>query len=210
MTDTPHAAALDLDFYANDTLNPGARGQVESHLTACASCRADLVVVRRMRAAVQAEAAATPEPRTSFEAIQGRLDAFEAGRSWWRAWLPGLAPVPRWVPAAALLLLIAQSVTLAAIGAWWLADRPSVRSLAGGTPAPSGPRLHVIFSPDTTESEIRAALGQISGRIVDGPTALGVYTVAIEPGSGLDASAAAARLREAGSMVRFAEPAPRG
>jgi anti-sigma factor RsiW len=211
MTETPHAEALELDFYVNGTLDASARARVEAHLAACPACRGDLAVVRRLQAMVRAEAEEAMAPRGGFEAVQGRLDAFEAGRAWWRAWLPGPRAVPAWVPAVGLLLLVVQSAALLTIGAWWVAGRPSVRALSGGAaPVSAAPRLQVIFHPEATDGAIRAALGEVSGRIVDGPSTLGAYTVAIDPAAGLDAEAAAAHLREARSLVRFAEPVPRG
>jgi hypothetical protein len=60
----------------------------------------------------------------------------------------------------------------------------------------------VMFAPDTTDRELRAALGQVDGRIVDGPTASGAYIVRVVPA---ERPAALARLRGAEPVV-LAEP----
>ena len=128
--------------------------------------------------------------------------------------------------------LAAIAVLLLAVGLLWTGDRPDPGTepepgLAGvETPAgeagrfrtltsPAGrdlsapgrsgpaPRVRVVFSDDTREREIRGTLISVGGRIVDGPSPTGVYT--IELAAGESAEAVADNLR-ALPRVEFAEP----
>lgn len=54
-------------------------------------------------------------------------------------------------------------------------------TLSRGDPAPgaTGPRLRLIFNDSATALEIQQLLREIDGAIVAGPTALGIYTIAL-------------------------------
>jgi len=64
----------------------------------------------------------------------------------------------------------------------------------------------IAFVADASEAEVRTLLVDCDAEIVAGPSALGVYTIAIEPDA--DATANAARLR-ASPLVSLLEPVPR-
>jgi hypothetical protein len=57
-----------------------------------------------------------------------------------------------------------------------------------------------------TERELRALLTSVGGTLVNGPSALGIYTVRIEPSS--DAPGVALEELRAHGKVRLAEPSP--
>lgn len=50
--------------------------------------------------------------------------------------------------------------------------------LSGGEHA-QGPQLQIIFKTNATEANIRQALNSVQARIINGPGALGVYTLAL-------------------------------
>ena len=64
--------------------------------------------------------------------------------------------------------------------------------------------IHVVFAEDITEREMRALLGRVEGSIVEGPSAMGVYTVEI-PARAPDRVAATVEVLRGDSKVRFAE-----
>ncbi|MBJ3775470.1 hypothetical protein [Acuticoccus mangrovi] len=86
-----------------------------------------------------------------------------------------------WQAAACLLL---------AVAGWQLAVAPYLagRGVAPGYvtatgetgPAPHGPALRVAFVPEASEAAIRTLLRESGATIVDGPTAVGLYTLAFE------------------------------
>lgn len=76
--------------------------------------------------------------------------------------------------AASVLLLVQTLVT-------FQLDEPGTYLPASGTPdfEVSGTLVSVTFFPEATEQQIRAVLLQGNSRIIDGPSALGIYQLVI-------------------------------
>ncbi|HSL83736.1 MAG TPA: zf-HC2 domain-containing protein [Thermoanaerobaculia bacterium] len=146
-----------------------------------------------------------------------------------RAWRDGIRRTPtpvRWALAAQLAAVLLMGGLLASSwsGAWTRPRGPAPSETAGPTPAgatapaagtfrtlsdaPAAPAaweatlLRVVFADQTREREIRGALIAVGGRIVDGPSPTGVYTVAVEASG--DPEAVLRSLRSF-SQVLFAE-----
>jgi anti-sigma factor RsiW len=168
-----HVSEL-LPWYANGTLGPAQRDAIDAHLAACARCRAELGWLRELGTQVRASQA-PPAGDLGLERFLDRI----AGDS---NIVPlRRAPRPRWmVPAVALAasLLVAQAITIGVL----LQDRAAVLQTLGGSTADGGALLQVTFAPQATEAQIRALLAAAGARIVDGPGALGVYTLSVAPG----------------------------
>jgi hypothetical protein len=89
------------------------------------------------------------------------------------AWLR--APlVPRWAPAAAMLLIITQGAALIYMlpGQKNAAAAMTTRALAT-----NATRLRVTFNPLATAAQIRVVLDVLGARIVDGPMPAGGYVI---------------------------------
>ena len=98
---------------------------------------------------------------------------------------------------------------LASLVVWQAATpAPVYRTLArsGDRAGEAHLQIHVAFTEDMTERELRALLTSVGGTFVGGPSALGIYTVRIEPSSA-GPGAALEKLRAHGK-VRLAEPLP--
>ncbi len=80
--------------------------------------------------------------------------------TWWR---PALA--------AAVLVIVLEGALLAAI----VVQEGGFETLAA--PRSRGAVLEVTFAPEATESAMREVLQGVSGRVVDGPSAIGVWSV---------------------------------
>ncbi|MDJ0642033.1 MAG: hypothetical protein QNJ15_04380 [Erythrobacter sp.] len=92
---------------------------------------------------------------------------------------------------------VAASVAIAVLGWQGLvvpaitsSDEPAAYNLAGDADS-SAFTLRVSFQADVSEAELRALLGEADARIVDGPSAIGLYTLGF---ADADAKAAAAEL----------------
>jgi hypothetical protein len=204
-----------LPLAANRTLTPAQQAALEAGLARHPELRHELRWLQTLRETVQAEPLdpmptgdlgwSKFEQRIASGTRQKRSAPQEAPRGWLsrlRDWLePNFMPVL----ATACVLMVAQAVLIGT-----LVQQDGTYSAAGGN-APvagtaSGVLLHVTVRPTTTEPQLREALRRFNASIVQGPTALGVYTLRVEAPDG--ARALAQRLTaEAGAVFDSAGPA---
>lgn len=115
---------------------------------------------------------------------------------------PRTSAPPWWRPAlaAAAVIILLEGVALAVL-----------LRRQGGLEAfrrePPGAALEVTFAAEATEAGIREALWSVNARIVDGPSAIGVYTVQIPAADGDRAQVEAAidRLAATAGVVAHVE-----
>jgi hypothetical protein len=204
-----------LPMAANRTLTAAQQARLEAGLARHPELRHELRWLQALRETVQAEPLdpmpagdlgwSKLEQRLAAEGPQKRTTSHRAPRSGLsrlRDWLePNFMPVL----ATACVLMVAQAVLIGT-----LVQQDDTYSAAGGN-APvagtaSGVLLHVTVRPATTELQLREALGRFKASIVQGPTALGVYTLRADAPDG--ARALAQRLTtEAGGVFDSASPA---
>ena len=67
--------------------------------------------------------------------------------------------------------------------------------------------IHVVFTEDITERELRTLLRRVEGRIVDGPSAVGLYTVDVRANTP-DRAVPIIEILRGDPKVRLAEPVP--
>jgi anti-sigma factor RsiW len=210
-----------LPWYANGTLAPGERAEVEAHLAGCPLCRDELAREQGLAAALRAAGEVAPSPHPAQLArLLARLDEPA----------PALAPPPRRLPARlravfagtprpvrwAMAAQLALLALLLASREWRPAPpAPAVNGApaavyhtlsdpAAPAAAARGPRLRVMFAEETSERELRALLRTVGGRIVDGPSPLGVYTVEVPAGPAADPVEAVLQHLRSNPRVRFA------
>lgn len=201
-----------LPWLASGAIDSEDRRRVEAHLEACATCRAEAERCRVERARLRAEVGAAPAPHPAqLERLLARLDTDEGEDD-----DAGAAPPRRRrsllarTPAAARWLIAAQLVALAGLG--FFASRPAFvpgaafRTLsAPAAAAPARGALRVVFAPEASEAEVRALLLSVRAQIVAGPSALGVYTLALDGAGAPDPVGVALGLLRADARVRLAE-----
>jgi hypothetical protein len=190
-----------LPWYVNATLSSEEKAIVSSHLEGCAECAGEVRSLTTMRKAVIAvgDQAPAPSPFLLNRAL-AEIENYERQR----AQAEGRpAPKPEnfrdrlrafrenWWPATPVFLRFAMATQLAlllAVGtvALYQYNHPRVvRESPYGTAAgPSGTtsaetkaKISVAFNEKASAREIRQALSEINGTIVDGPSAQGFYTV---------------------------------
>ena len=153
-----------LPWYVNGTLEPGDAVLFEAHLGECDECRADLAANRALRELYAGTPmAGKPERPAALAPVDGPSQAARPVANWTRATQFALAA------AAAVALIVVVTPR---------ADSGGYRLLGSDAPAPVGNAI-VLFSPDTAERDLRAALERTGARLVDGPTASGAYIVQV-------------------------------
>lgn len=212
----PYSAHLEisllLPWYVNKTLHGAEIELVENHLKVCLTCRRELATLHKLAASVQQEGSIDSAARASFSQLKKRIHgtdetsrekpqkvvAFSSQRPWY-----GL---PR--PALALAAVILLSLLIPRFLDTGNSQMNEYRTLSNAeNPAVNKNTISVIFSNDTRQPQINEVLASVHGRIVDGPTAQGVYTVAIEgEPAPKNVLGIVASLRKNANVI-FAEPA---
>jgi hypothetical protein len=187
-----------------------------AHVAGCAECREWHRFDERLQDALRQERVVDFSPHAAYATFAGRLDAEQARQERWPPWrrpLAGWLSSPR--ERLVRFALVAQ-FTVIAVLATGLALRPGpdaareYRTLSvpeASTAAPEELRLRLVVDETMSAVELRELLAASHARIVDGPTELGVFTIAVQLA---DAAAqdgvTLARLLRAQPGVRFAEP----
>jgi hypothetical protein len=207
-----------LPLAANGTLSPELLAQLESGLVRHPDLRHELRWLQTLRQTVQtAPLDPLPGGDLGWSKLERRLSADGTKRK-------TVVPVPSqdwasrlrdWLQAnfgpvlvAACVLMVAQAVLIGT-----LVRQESTFEAAGGespgAAVASGVLLHVTVRPGVTELQLREALRRFNASIVEGPSALGIYTLRVAgSGSAPEARGLSQRLMsEAGGVFDSAAPA---
>ena len=199
-----------IPWYVNDTLSDRDRSKVEGHLAACAACRDELALERRIHEGMSVDSPVEYMPAASLNRLRDMLD----GKTTAGAREAVVEPKPlgpphlrrwQWLTAASL------AGAAAVVGLWvashWLQGSrdlaaPVFYTVTSPAPHPRGEAVRAVFSPSITLVELQALLDEAQLRIISGPSEAGVYSLAAR--SDLPVSTSLALLRRHAS-VRFAE-----
>jgi anti-sigma factor RsiW len=161
-----------LPWYVTGRLDDAERAEVDAHLAGCARCRTELALERQLHAAHAGEQPPPADPRVEhgWSALRRRVlqPSKPAPRPrrfafvWWR-----------WALGAQFAV-----ITLLVGGLGWLSHETApYRGL--GAPGTAAANAVVMFSPETTEAQIRVALKSVDARLVGGPTATQAWLLAL-------------------------------
>ncbi|MBO6791718.1 MAG: hypothetical protein JJ894_14415 [Dinoroseobacter sp.] len=172
-----------LPFLANGTLDGEELREVEAAVAGDSVLAQELAALTAMREGMQSELAAGPGElglARLMRDVEGQppkvANLPEAPSSWSRVW-----------QAAAVIVFFALAVQSFYL---WQSDKSGYQ-LAGDEAVVSGPVLVVAFDPGATEADIRALLLDLELEIEGGPSALGLYRLAVFNPDALDAVRAA-------------------
>ena len=201
-----------LPWYVNGTLDDGEHDVVARHLLRCQTCADEVARCQSLAAAVRGAEDALPRlAPENLARLMERIDrggtaaAPERGRIHGREWLQKIRlafqetpSFTRWALAVqtAVVVLLASAILFQAS----FAPFPVYRTLSD---AGSGPKLarvyfQVVFADDIAEREIRTLLSSIGATIVEGPSPMAVYIVAVPA----DDREAPSRTREVLAVLR--------
>jgi anti-sigma-K factor RskA len=194
----PHDEAEELlPWYATGQLDAADHARVERHLLSCGDCREQLAVERRLIDEFQAMA---PEVESGWARLRGRIDTpVQVARAPKQPFAELWAFLTR--PAVAAIAVAQLAFVVIAGGALLSLSRPAYHVL-GSAPVPADANVIVIFDADTTEGEMRGALGAAGASIVGGPTSADAYLLHVAPA---ERQNSLARL-QADANVQLAQP----
>jgi hypothetical protein len=223
MTDTRSREAQEMEellpWYEKGTLGPADMRRVGDYLEAHPEMQFRLGLIReelvetiaaneslgmpgsaareRLFAAIAAEAATAPRPRTNTNA-------------WWRNLLPeGVSPRLALVAAAACVVIAVQT---AALMVFTFTEREGgyrVATGGGAVPAQSGSFIFVRFTDDAKAADIAGLLKELDAVVVDGPKPGGVFKVRIATRAlgEEERETMMKKLREKTDIISFVAPA---
>lgn len=187
-----------LPWYVNGTLAPEERQRIETHLSSCDACRQEAARLEQISAALLAD---VPEPRVDlYPRTLKRLESARAVGPLERI-RNLVAPIPRYAQVA----LVAQLAVVAILVVSLVSQGPLV-TLSDGPTGPAA-RLQVAFQDQTTLDQVPEILTPLKARIVDGPSATGLYLVEVPlgPSGTVSSPEEALRLIKRSRWVKFAE-----
>lgn len=208
-----HQQALDLlPWYAAETLSDEERQAVAAHLEDCPECSTELAHFQELRVAdLELSTDIPPAPANLLQQALAQIDDYEqeraatpavasAARSWWDAfWNPQ--------PGFARLVMATQFALVLALGAGLLLrDSEPDYGVLGGPG--DGATLSIQFVDTATAAQIRDILAQIEGVIIDGPSAIGLYTVRVNLDDAGAIDALVEKLQSQTEIVQFAARGP--
>lgn len=209
-----HQEALDLlPWYAAETLSNEERQAVAAHLEACPECAIELAHFQELRLAdLELSTDIPPAPANMLQQALAQIDDYEheraaapqpapAPRSWWDAfWNPE--------PGFARLVMAAQFALVLALAVGLMRNSEPDYGVLGGPGG--GATISVQFADTATAAQIRDLLAEVEGVIVDGPSAIGLYTVRVpvEPEDAGAIDALVQRFQSQTDIVQFAARGP--
>jgi len=201
-----HRNAWDsIPWLVNGSASDDERAALEQHLLGCAECRAEVDAQRTLLQGMQTRPLVEKMPHASFQKLTARIDADRAIAPHKPVRQRRAPRMVQWLAAA----VVVQALLLGTLFVALLRDQTGVNEAPYRTvsspAAPSGKAtVRAVFAMDMTLGELQALLERAHLRIMDGPSADGVYTLA-PTGAGADNRQALLTLR-AHPAVRFAEP----
>lgn len=196
-----------LPWYVNGALSPDETAALERHLGECIPCRAALREEQRICALVREQDDIPLSAEHGISDLMTRID-HKTGRTSRRPLQPQFA----WGLAIACIVLVGSLLLLRAPTPGLNQGDGTFTTLTQSQPGTSG-RIDIVLSAGTDEAEIENIIQAFGGRLVDGPSELGRYTVAVPEAEGastqdvIDALSGDPRVRFV-SRNFIASPAP--
>ncbi len=212
MIDEHERIDLLLPWHVSGTLEAEESGDVRHHMANCVTCRGQLRELAELSSVVREAPTPSFDTDSHLLDVEHRLAAITTRKGHETKPVLPRSGALRWllVGQVAALVLMATLLLLRHADRPGLQpnDTPQFRTLA--TPpadlVADSPRVRVLFSEGVTEQLIRELLHRAGGRIVDGPSAMGLYVVELDMSAEGDSSLAS-RLEALRTHdgVRFAE-----
>jgi len=169
-----------LPWYLNGTLSPREREQLESWLVSSPEGQSELLLWRAVQIDTRARPSADAGSELGWRRLRTQLPAPGQVRQSARPW--------RWAAAASVLAILGLQSAL-------LLRHPAEqihRPLTAPSVALDVWHLQVQFAQSATLADLQALLSRHDATIINGPSALGIYTLSVPRAEGSAAELAAA------------------
>jgi hypothetical protein len=195
-----------IPWIANGTAADDERDAAQRHLLDCQACRDELAAQRQLQQAMRVPPAIEAMPHGSLQKLWERIDAQPeaAPREAVEPPVTRASRLTGWLAAAVVVQTLLLGVLSVALLKNPREADAAYRTVSAQSEAPRAPSVRAVFSPSMTLGELQALLERTQLRIVNGPSADGVYTLATVSAT-TDAQQALLALR-AHPAVQFAEP----
>lgn len=189
-----HSEATLLPGYLSHTLSSEETQQVEQHLNSCSTCQKELQEVKTMKAALKTTIQGFPGPSPgALSKVLNRIhqetprvpeQVQSQKNSSWGEWVERTFRAIfeiRWAPALASILIVGQTMLLLSVLNKPHVETPSSsitkRGIPQATITPQFMKIKVSFVESAQEKQIRSLILELGGKIVNGPTDEGFYTL---------------------------------
>lgn len=167
--------------FTQSRMSPDERKAFEQEMSGDADLRAQVAAMAAVRDVFAKEQeSASDFPGSDWDALEARIDEQSQ---------PTAANDNR---PFRLSLLQAACIALASVLGWqaiqssvFSPDPTSFQTASGGI---AGAALQIIFAADATQADVTLLLSELNGRIVDGPSAIGLYIVSFDDLAARDAA----------------------
>ena len=184
-----------LPFWVNGSLAEPEAQAVRQALGESPALREEEHILRVLRAGIQTDENPVSPGAFGLARLNRALDAETIGR----------IPATRFWAGAGIAAAFVSGVTIGMLLLKSPPQQPKGHDLYQQASGEAGPgQLTVVFEPTATQAEIEALLVQFDLRIVDGPSALGLYQ--LRAGDEDTLTRALAALRAADRIIETAEP----
>jgi len=195
-----------LPWLANDSLDNDEKQTVLAHARACVICRRELADLERLRDSILHSSTAPSTPEPDMRNINAQIDRLISRQNWWRNLASKIRDTlaQSWGTAFAVQSILL--IFVAGLLLWPKPDSQEFMTLTQPGDLPNGHYVRLVFSPEYAESELLTLLQQYDLKVIQGPSAGGVYTVGVaESLSTVDRDELMLTLRD-DPRVLFAQP----
>ena len=203
-----HRESLELlPWYA--TLDESRRHELDAHVGDCEECAQELSEIQSIGRAIAPLDDAPEASPFLLQRTLTRIDDYERDKMQQPAGLRRLVAWWTFSPFTARALIAAQAVLLMTLGigaVYFQRQAEYFSTLSGPAATTSGARFTIAFQPGISEEAVREALRDVGGVIIDGPSALGLYTLRVPKES--NAEQVLAQLTANSRVVRFVQRNP--
>ncbi|MBV1789668.1 hypothetical protein KQ940_16560 [Marinobacterium sp. D7] len=167
-----------LPWYVNGTLSDDERLAVEALLQRSAEARATLEVLQTLQADIKAELQEPAPGELGWKRLQKSIRG-QSNQTQLSKTQRDRPILNRFLAAAAVLIIALQAGLLLKpptdTTPQLLGTKPGIEQLEGAQ------LYRLVIAPDATWSEVEALLLGLNAQLVEGPSAMGVVTIAVKP-----------------------------